>query len=610
MTNPLSRLAAIAVLLGGLATECDGLDRYASPEDVVLSAWGDQLFISCSGSDEVVALNVRARTVAFRVPVGSRPKGLAIDRRRNRLYVANSWSDTIDEIDLARPERRRTFSAGTEPTSVVFEDKRRRLYSLNRLSGDVTVIDLVEGKTVATIPVGKGTSHGILARDRLLVSRIYPTIRSLTEPPVNEIVEIDTERLEIADRRRLEGVGAIFKIATTETASYGIAAALRPKNLIPTAQVARGGLFVNAIALFDRRSNRQITAPLDFIDNAFAQPYAIAISEKRARVYVSGSGANEIAVLSLPAVVSPLPAGGDAAQDDLTFAEKITIGRIPTGRNPRGIALNEAMKRLYVANRLDDSISIIDTDTRRAIATVFVGHTSANTAQRRGEQLFHSAEFAHSRQFSCASCHIDGLSDSLSWDLEQDGFGRDIVMTKPLELLSFTAPYKWSGATADLETECGTLSERYFFRAQGFRDGQLKDVVAFLKEIPVRPNRAAWRGTLTESELRGKRLFERKHDKAGKRLLPILECGACHPAPLFTNNARTPAGTRTPADRAGSFDTPSLVNVGYGIRFLHDGGSRTLKELWTQYNPKDLHGVTSDLNDSEIDDLVAYLATL
>jgi YVTN family beta-propeller protein len=458
--------------------------------------------------------------------------------------------------------------------------------------------------------VGKGTSHGFLAKDRLLVSRIYPMIRSVMEPLTNEIVEIDTERLEIVEKRGFEGVGAIFKITANQSASYGIAAALRPKNLIPTAQVARGGLFVNAITLFDLRSRRQATLPLDFIDDAFAQPYGIALAERQGHVYVSGSGANEIAVLSLPALISSMRAEGDTSRDDLTFAEKITVGRIPTGRNPRGIALNDALKRLYVANRLDDSISIVDTDARRVIATVFVGHTSAQTSPRRGEQLFHSAEFAHSRQFSCASCHIDGLSDSLSWDLEQDGFGRDIVMTKPLELLAQTAPYKWSGATADLETECGTLSERYFFRAQGFRGDQLRDVVAFLKDIPVRPNRAAWKPALTDSQLRGKRIFERRYDKAGKRLLPILECGACHPAPLFTNNSRTSVGTRTAADRVGSFDTPSLVNVGYGIRYLHDGGARTLKELWTLYNPKDLHGVTSDLSDSEIDDLVAYLATL
>ena len=42
-------------------------------------------------------------------------------------------------------------------------------------------------------------------------------------------------------------------------------------------------------------------------------------------------------------------------------------------------------------------------------------------AARRGEILFHSATLTFQGQFSCASCHPDGGSDGLNWDLTRDG---------------------------------------------------------------------------------------------------------------------------------------------------------------------------------------------
>jgi cytochrome c peroxidase len=50
--------------------------------------------------------------------------------------------------------------------------------------------------------------------------------------------------------------------------------------------------------------------------------------------------------------------------------------------------------------------------------------------------------------------------------------------------------------------------------------------------------------------------------------------------------------------------------VAYSAPYLHDGSARSLEEIWTLYNPKDLHGVTNDLTKDQLNDLIEYLKTL
>jgi hypothetical protein len=42
----------------------------------------------------------------------------------------------------------------------------------------------------------------------------------------------------------------------------------------------------------------------------------------------------------------------------------------------------------------------------------------------------------------------------------------------------------------------------------------------------------------------------------------------------------------------------------------HNGEAQSLEEIWTIYNPKDKHGVTSDMSKEQLNDLVEFLKTL
>jgi cytochrome c peroxidase len=62
-------------------------------------------------------------------------------------------------------------------------------------------------------------------------------------------------------------------------------------------------------------------------------------------------------------------------------------------------------------------------------------------------------------------------------------------------------------------------------------------------------------------------------------------------------------------DGVDPLDTPQLTNIALTAPYLHDGSARTLEEVFTRFNPTDLHGRTQDLNREEITDLVEYLKT-
>ena len=245
------------------------------------------------------------------------------------------------------------------------------------------------------------------------------------------------------------------------------------------------------------------------------------------------------------------------------------------------------------------------------MSTIDLGGPRNADAIRRGERLFYTADFAFQGQFGCANCHLDATIDGLQWDLEPDGFGKDIVDNRSLENLAGTEPFKWNGGNADMPTECGPRTEKFFFRSQSFNQQQLTDLVTFVFSLPYRPNRyRASNGDLTPAQERGKAIFERTKYKNGKPIPDSNQCATCHSGPKYTNQKQVDVGTGKSTDRSPVLDVPQLPNVAYSAPYLHDGSARSLEEIWTVFNPKDTHGVSNDLTKDELNDLIEYLKTL
>jgi len=496
---------------------------------------------------------------------------------------------------------------------VVPDPDAKTLYAANRLSNDVSVIDAQSGQEIKRLATGRGASYLAASADgkTIYATHVYPKPGAFRKTPESEITIISTETQRVVERTPLPNVAGVFHVALSADGRFGAAAQLRPKNLIPLAHVEHGSVFGNSLTIFGADVGGVVQVPIDELDRYFAMPFGVVITPDKSRLFVTTGGSDSVTVIDIARLLAFVRANRRSFANDLSASANYVVTRIPVGRNPRGIVLSPDGRRLYVSNRMDDNIAVIDAKTNRVLSTIDLGGPKQVTPLRRGEQIFYTTKYAFQGQFSCANCHIDVTFDGLQWDLEPDGFGVDIVDNRSMEDLMGTEPFKWNGGNPDLPTECGPRTERYFYRSQSYNEQELTDLVTFVFSTPVRPNRYRLpNGELTPAQERGKAIFERTRHKDGRPIPESNQCATCHSGRKYTNQKLADVGTGKNTDRSPLVDTPHLPNVAYSAPYLHDGSARSLEEIWTVFNPNDKHGVSNDLTKDQLNDLIEYLRTL
>jgi YVTN family beta-propeller protein len=589
---------------------------YASPLEVLVSPNGARLYVLCQQTEEVRVLDAANYARIKAIPVGRTPRGIALSASGDRLFVTNSWDDTLSVIDTRALAVVATWNVGAEPSGVVEDRAGNQLFVANRISNDVAVLDAHTGVEKKRLLAGRGASYLTLSPDGRLIyaTHVYPTATPHRTAPESEITVIDVQRAVVIERISLPAAAGVFHLAFSADGRLGAVAEYHPKNLVPLAHLEHGGAFVYTLTLFGADVGKPVEVPLDELERYASQPFGVAIAPDKSRIYVTAGGSECVIAIDVARLLHfihshPRPASGSFA-NDLSAGANYVMARIPVGFNPRGLALSRDGQRLFVANRLDDTISVIETRTNRVASTIALDAPKPVSAMRRGEQTFYSARYSFQGQISCSSCHIDSTFDALEWDLEPDGFGRDIVDNRLIEDIKGTEPYKWNGGNPDIPTECGPRTEMYFWRSEQYGDLTLADLVLYIRSLHSRPNRWRLPGyELTPSQERGKALFERAVDRFGKPIPETNRCSYCHSGPKGTSQKSFDVGTKKPTDNPGPFDTPQLTNIALTAPYLHDGSARTLEEIWTVYNPDDKHGRTNDLTKDELNDLIDYLRT-
>lgn len=633
--------------------------NYASPVEMLFSPDGTRLYALASQSGEVRVLDAATYAPIKTIVVGHSPRGFSLSADGRRLFVANSWDDTVSVIDTQALNVIATWKVGAEPSSVVEDRGGKYLFVANRISSDVAVLDAQTGAEVKRLLAGRGASYITVSPDgrRLYVTHVYPNPGPERTPPESEITVIDTARAEVMDRIPLHSIAGVFHVAISADGRLGAAAELHPKNLVPLAHLEHGGAFVDTLTIFGADvGNKPVEIPLDELEHYSARPFGVAITPDKSRMFVTCGGSQEILVIDVPHLLRYLRTHSGPYAENLGASANYVVAHIPVGHDPRGAILAPNGRSLLVANRLDDTISVIDIRSDRILSTITLSGSrqlwsmqfsnrifsavndrhngkrrcsechiderhrddssmdlsarKQEIALRRGEQTFYTSRYSFQGQIGCANCHIDSTFDGLEWDLEPDGFGRNIVDNRLLEDLRDTAPYKWNGGNPDVPTECGPRTEKYFWRSETYDDVTLADLVGYILSLPLRPNR--WRqasGELTSAQERGKAIFERTKDTFGNPIPLTNRCNYCHSGPMGTDQRSFDVGTKRPTDDSGLFDTPQLVNIALTAPYLHDGSARTLEAIWTVYNPGDKHGQTNDLTKDELNDLIEYLRT-
>lgn len=621
----LSALLAAAVFAGVLETSRSiaapsGIQsstavsrNYLTPVELRFSPNGSKLYIVCEDDDSVLAVDLRTGHVIGRAKVGHKPQDVAVSPDGKTLYVSNSWSDTVSEVDTSTFSVLRTLPVGWGPVGLTTDRWGKVLYVANSIGNDVSVVDLSRGVEVKRLAAWRAPHQVALSRDgrSVYVSNLLPHVAPPDEPPVSELTVIDTRKQVTAERILIPGVVELRHIAEAPAGvgGYLLVPFMRPKNLGPLTQVSQGWIVTHGMAIIRRDSNVQMQRGnvevaqvlLDDIDYYYAGTNGVAFTPRGQYALVTSSEASVVSIIDTSKLQRLLcHARKEGLANRLDSATEFVVRRLPTGPNPTAVAVSPDGRLAYIANRLDDSLTVVDIRRLRVKSKIDLGGPNAITALRHGEQLFHDAHYCFQGQLACATCHPDNHIDGLAWNLETPQLGRDRVLNRTLRGIAETAPYKWNGHNPDLETQCGLRIATFLFHSEGFNHDQLEDLVEFIKSIPLPPNRhLAADGQLTPIQERGSEIFFKKN------------CDTCHtPETHYTARISTDVGTASKYDTSGRFDIPQLDRVYERPPYLHNGEALSLEEIWTKYNASDKHGVTSDMTKEQLNDLIEFLKTL
>ncbi len=587
--------------------------NYLTPVEAKFSRDGMRLYVVCEDDDSVLAVDVRTQRVVARAKVGHKPKDVAVSPDGKTLYVSNEWSDTVSELDAATFAVRRTLATGWGPLGLTTDQTGKVLYVANSIGNDISLLDLSRGVEIKRLASWRSPHYLQLSRDgrRVYAANLLPHLGSPDESPVSELTVIDTQKQRVTERILIPGVLELRHIAEapSQRGAYLLVPFMRPKNLNPLIQVAQGWIVTHGMAVVWPATNAHEAARhskvaqvlLDDADYYYAGANGAAFTPDGRYALVTHSEADIVSVIDTNKLERRLRQVPTAdLPNRLDSAREFVVQRLPTRSNPAAVAISPDGQSAYVVNRLDDSLTAVDIPGFNVRTRIDLGGPKVTSQLRQGERLFHDARFCFQGQFACFSCHPDNHFDGVAWNLETPQLGRDRVMNRTLRGVAETAPYKWNGHNPDLETQCGPRIAKFLFHSEGFNAKQLADLVAFIKSIPLPPNRhLAAGGQLTAAQERGREVFFRK------------ACDTCHtPATHYTAQISSDVGTAAKYDTSGLFDIPQLDRTYEKPPYLHNGQALSLEEIWTIYNPGDKHGVTSDMTKEQLNDLVEFLKTL
>jgi YVTN family beta-propeller protein len=236
----------------------------------------------------------------------------------SRVYVPNSGSDSVDVIDPATFKVVEHFAVGRQPQHVTPSWDLKRLWVLNDLGDSTTEIDPATGKMGKTVPVKDpynmyytpdGKFAIVVAERELKLNFLNPDTMKLVESVPVPCRGVD--HMDFSANGR-------FLIASCEFAGSLLKFDVMTRRPISTLLLKKGGM-----------------------------PQDVRSAPDAKLFYVADMMANGVYVI-----------------DPVTFTK---VGFIATGKGAHGISMSRDAKVMYVSNRGEGSVSVVDLATRTPI---------------------------------------------------------------------------------------------------------------------------------------------------------------------------------------------------------------------------------------------------
>jgi YVTN family beta-propeller protein len=312
-----------------------------------------------AGLVALVVVSVFCSTPAFcqsviaTIAVGHQPIYLAADQKTNRVYVSNQADDTVSVIDGATNKVLSTVRVGHSPNGVAVNPNTNTIYVANLTGGSLSIIN---GTKLTTSTLRLGSSPAKVAVNPF-TDRVYVTLEnqngfldvisggdrklvaSIPLPPYPLSVAVDTDSNQIIVADFLCGCG---QVSLVDGATDAVMNTIK----LP------GASLVGGVAMdweHDRAYATDENSGFYVIDS------------------ISGTVLGTVGGLSYPNEVAAIPGTALAVEPDTGSNRAIFINastltvkkRVRVGKFPTGVAVNAATRRVYVANRRSNTVSVI-----------------------------------------------------------------------------------------------------------------------------------------------------------------------------------------------------------------------------------------------------------
>jgi YVTN family beta-propeller protein len=159
--------------------------------------------------------------------------------------------------------------------------------------------------------------------------------------------------------------------------------------------------------------------------NALAQPTAVVFGPSGSHMFVAAFGTDRIARMDASGNITDIidigpPSARGAAADPRNK------------KGPRGLVLGApGSQRLYVLNRLSNTITIVNVNNNTVTGEIPVGsHDPTSAAVRNGRGFLYDAKLSGNGTAACAACHVDSEMDMIAWDLGDPNGQMQTVLTE------------------------------------------------------------------------------------------------------------------------------------------------------------------------------------
>ena len=385
----------------------------------------DEAWVVNEVSDSVSVVSVSQRRVTDTLYVKDEPADVAF--AAGRAFVTAARQNAVAVFDLATHNLVTNLAVfGENPRCLAVNSNGTRIYAAFALSGNHTTLIPATNAPAQSPPTN--TNLPAPPQVGLIVdatnSTWYPSFIKYAMPD-NDVVEIDTTTLAVT--RYFSRVGTVnLGLALRPGSDDLYVANTDARNLVHFEPTLRGHMVDNRITLisqatgavtpFDLNSNIDyaVLPNLAAKTNALAQPTAIVFEPGGSYFYVAAFGSDRIAQVD--------PGGSVLARIELCPTAPGSAADPRNKRGPRGLALNAAAQRLYVLNRIANTICIIDTAANTVLKEIPVGSYDPTPATiRQGRGFLYDAKLSGNGTMACAACHIDAEMDHLAWDLGDPG---------------------------------------------------------------------------------------------------------------------------------------------------------------------------------------------